>query len=119
MAQVILDIPSIKGESGLQGYEGKILCETLSHDMEIEIETVLDRRPEQDIKRPVELRDHIGDAAQELVTMRLHGGNHRLHMRRIERGIGAAAHRQASFAGMHFTGAAGSGSGIRAAAPDL
>ncbi|MCA1974587.1 MAG: type VI secretion system tube protein Hcp [Caenispirillum sp.] len=44
MAQVILDIPSIKGESGLQGYEGKILCETLSHDMEIEIEMTSNAR---------------------------------------------------------------------------
>lgn len=44
MAQVILDIPSIKGECGVEGYEGKILCETLSHDMEIEIEMTSNAR---------------------------------------------------------------------------
>ena len=54
-------------------------------DMEIEIEAVLDRRPEQDVERLVELGDHIGDAAEQLVAMRLHGGDHRLHMRGIER----------------------------------
>ncbi len=38
MAQVILEIPGVEGECQLEGFKKMIVCESLSHDMEIEIE---------------------------------------------------------------------------------
>jgi len=38
MSQVILEIPNIKGECQVTNYVNQIMCESLSHDMEIEIE---------------------------------------------------------------------------------
>lgn len=44
MAQVILEIPSIEGECQVDGFTGQILCDSLSQDMEIEIERTKNAR---------------------------------------------------------------------------
>lgn len=44
MSQVILEIPGVVGECGVKDYEGMILCETLSHEIETEIETTANTR---------------------------------------------------------------------------
>ncbi|WP_207482422.1 Hcp family type VI secretion system effector [Arenibaculum pallidiluteum] len=38
MSQVILEIPGVNGECALKDYKDMILCESLSHDLELEIE---------------------------------------------------------------------------------
>jgi type VI protein secretion system component Hcp len=38
MSTVVLDIPNVEGDCQLEGFQGKILCESLSHDLELEIE---------------------------------------------------------------------------------
>lgn len=44
MAQVILEIPGLEGECQVLGHEKQIMCESLTHDMEIEIEQTANAR---------------------------------------------------------------------------
>lgn len=44
MSMVIMKIPAVDGECKVQKYEGLILCESLSHDMEVEMEVTTNAR---------------------------------------------------------------------------
>jgi type VI protein secretion system component Hcp len=44
MSMVILEIPNVEGECKVQGFEGKILCESLSQDMNVEMEVTTNAR---------------------------------------------------------------------------
>lgn len=44
MSMVILEIPGITGECGVKGYEGMILCESMTEDAEMEIDTSTNQR---------------------------------------------------------------------------
>ena len=61
--------------------------------MEVEIEAVLNRGAEDHVQRRVEFGDHVADAAEQAVAMRLHRCNHIADMRRIERELDAEERR--------------------------
>lgn len=44
MALVILEIPSIPGESGVDSYQNMILCDSMGQDIELEIEVTQNQR---------------------------------------------------------------------------
>lgn len=44
MSQVILEIPGVEGECQVKGYEKMIMCESLSHEIENEIEMTSNAR---------------------------------------------------------------------------
>jgi type VI protein secretion system component Hcp len=44
MAVVILEIPSIQGESGVANYQNMILCDSMGQDIELEIEVTQNAR---------------------------------------------------------------------------
>ena len=58
-------------------------------DMEVEVEAVRDRVAEDDVERPVELGDHVGDGAEEPAAVSFHRARHGAHMRLVERELDA------------------------------